>query len=111
MNEYYPDRGDFIWLDFNPQKGREQAKKRPALVVSPKIYNKKSSLAFVCPITSKYKGWPFEVLLPRDLKVQGSILSDQLKSLDYRARNAQFIDICPFDVVEEVLAKIATLVS
>lgn len=109
VKKYVPRRGDFIWLDFTPQKGREQAKTRPALVVSPVEYNKKSPLALVCPITSKYKGWAFEVPLPNNLGVKGSILVDQLKSLDYEARHAEFIETCPEGIVDDVLARLRTL--
>lgn len=80
--EYVPDKGDLIWLDFNPQVGREQAGRRPALVLSPKPYNEKTSLAIVCPITSQIKGYPFEVPLPKNLPLAGVILSDHVKSLD-----------------------------
>lgn len=82
MSTYIPQRGDIIWLDFNPQAGREQAGRRPAFVVSPAAYNRKVGLALVCPVTSRVKGYPFEVVLPAGLAVTGVILSDQLKSLD-----------------------------
>ncbi len=111
VKDFVPNRGDFIWLDFNPQTGREQAKKRPALVISPQIYNKKSSLALVCPITSKYRGWAFEVPLPNNLNVSGSILVDQVKSLDFKARNASPIDKCPPDILEAVVEKLQLLIS
>lgn len=111
VNHYIPDRGDFIWLEFTPQKGKEQAKTRPALVISPKKYNKSSSLALVCPIASKYRGWGFEILLPKTLGVNGSILVDQLKSLDFNARNAKYIGPCPTNIVSDVIAKIRTLID
>jgi mRNA interferase MazF len=79
---YVPDRGDLVWLEFTPQAGSEQAGKRPALIMSPKTYNKKVGLALVCPVTSRIKGYPFEVRLPDGLEVVGVVLSDQLKSLD-----------------------------
>ena len=111
VKTYIPNRGDFIWLDFNPQTGKEQAKTRPALVLSPMKYNKASSLALVCPITSKYKGWGFEIALPNDLKVKGSILVDQLKSLDFKARNANFIEKCPETIIEDALEKARLLLE
>lgn len=111
VEKYTPKRGDFIWLEFTPQKGREQAKTRPALVLSPHKYNKASSLALVCPITSKYRGWGFEIALPNNLGIKGSILVDQLKSLDYKARNAEFISGCPSAIVEDALAKARTLLD
>jgi mRNA interferase MazF len=86
--EYVPDAGDLIWIDFTPQAGREQAGRRPAVVLSPRKYNEKASLAALCPITSHPKGYPFEVALPPGNRIQGVILSDHLKSLDWRQRNA-----------------------
>jgi mRNA interferase MazF len=111
VKNYIPERGDFIWLEFTPQKGKEQAKTRPALVLSPSKYNKVSSLALVCPITSKYKGWGFEVELPEGLEVEGSILSDQVKSLDYQARKAKFIGKCPPEITEDVISRVHTLLD
>jgi mRNA-degrading endonuclease toxin of MazEF toxin-antitoxin module len=107
---YIPSRGDVIWLDFDRQVGYEQAGCRPAFVVSPLKYNQKSNLALICPITSKIKGWKFEVLL-FDMKTMGVILSDQLKSLDWKARGVEFIEQAPDAVVEEVLAKLESLVN
>jgi len=106
-----PDRGDIVWLQFHPQAGHEQAGRRPAIVISPKAYNEKVGLALFCPITSQVKGYPFEVLLPRELGVSGVVLSDQIKSLDWRARHAERICRAPRQVVEEVLTKIAALVG
>jgi len=106
---YIPERGDIVWLEFNPQAGYEQAGHRPAVVVSPKAYNEKVGLALFCPITSKIKGYPFEVILPEKHKVSGAVLSDQIKSLDWQVRKAKFIISLPEDILEEVLAKIHTL--
>ncbi|MEO0826183.1 MAG: endoribonuclease MazF [Cyanobacteria bacterium J06635_15] len=106
---YCPDRGDIAWLDFNPQAGREQAKRRPAIVLSPKAYNRKVGLAIVCPITSKIKGYPFEIRLPDGLPVSGVILSDQIKSMDWRVRRMEFIAHTPASVMTEIVAKINTL--
>lgn len=108
---YVPKRGDVVWLQFNPQAGHEQAGHRPALVVSPKAYNAKVGLALFCPITSQVKGYPFEVVVPPGLGVSGAILADQIKSLDWNARQAKHIGAVPADVIEEVLAKIQTLVG
>ena len=108
---YVPERGKIVWLHFTPQAGREQAGRRPALVISPRSYNRKVGLALFCPITSHVKGYPFEVQLPEGLEVSGAILSDQLKSLDYRARRAVFVERADPAVIEEVLAKIAALVT
>jgi len=106
---YIPERGDVVWLEFNPQAGYEQAEHRPALVVSPKAYNEKVGLALFCPITSNIKGYPFEVVLQKKHKVSGAILSDQIKSLDWRVRKAKYMVSVPEDILEEVLAKINTL--
>lgn len=108
---YVPDRGDVVWLHFDPSKGHERAGRRPALVVSPKAYNRKVGLALFCPITTRVKGYPFEVRLPDGLPASGVILSDQVKSLDWRARSARRICAAPDDVVTDVLAKILTLVG
>ncbi|MGH7201717.1 MAG: endoribonuclease MazF [Planctomycetaceae bacterium] len=108
---YVPHRGDLVWLQFNPQTGHEQAGRRPALVVSPRAYNEKAGLALVCPVTSQVKGYPFEVVLPDHLKVKGAVLSDQLKSLAWRARQAKRITVAPPDVLDEVLARIQSLLE
>ena len=109
-NEYIPDAGDIVWLDFDPQVGREQAKRRPAICISPKIYNEKSELALFCPITSVIKGYPFEVEIKTEL-IQGVILSDQIKSLDYKKRNAKFIESAPLDILSKVKEYICLLVD
>ncbi len=108
---YVPDRGDAVWITFNPQAGHEQAGRRPALVLSPAAYNGKVGLAIVCPITNQHKGYPFEVAIPVGLKVTGMILSDQVKSLDWRARQAERIDTLPEQTVAEVLNKLNTLLG
>jgi mRNA interferase MazF len=106
---YHPKQKDIIWLDFNPQRGREQANRRPALVLSASEYNRKVGLVIVCPITNQIKGYPFEVLLPEGLAVSGVILADQIKSFDWRARNAEFICQIPSSSVEQVVNKIKIL--
>lgn len=109
VNNYFPDRGDVVWLQFNPQAGHEQAGKRPALVLSPREYNQKTGLALFCPITSKVKGYPFEVKLPEELLVEGVILADQIKNLDWISRSAQFACKIPVEIIQEVILKIETL--
>ena len=104
-----PSQGDIVWLDFNPQVGREQANRRPALVLSPLEYNSQVRLALVCPITNRVKGYPFEVALPDGLVVSGVVLADQVKSFDWQLRNAQFICKAPDAVLREVVAKIKAL--
>ncbi len=107
--EYAPVRGDVVWLDFDPQLGHEQAKRRPALVLSADQYNRVTGLAVFCPITSKIKGFPWEVPVPTGLAVIGVVLSDQVKNLDWRARKAEFICKIPSSTLEEVLLTFLTL--
>jgi mRNA interferase MazF len=107
--EYVPERGDIVWLQFNPQVGNEQSGKRPALVLSPKAYNTKVGLAVFCPVTSKIKGYPFEVILPEKMKISGAVLADQVKSLDWRARKVKKLGHLPGDLLKEVFAKIRPL--
>lgn len=106
---YIPDTGDIVWLTFNPQAGHEQSGRRPALVLSPAAYNGKVNLALFCPITSRIKGYPFEVLLPEQLKVKGAILADQVKSLDWKIRKAEFADKIPPSELKKVVQKIKVL--
>ena len=108
---YIPARGDVVWLSFTPQAGHEQAGRRPAVVLSPKSYNQKVGLAIFCPITTQIKGYPFEVRLPTEVDVTGVILSDQVKSLDWRVRKAEFIGSLPEGVMDEVLAKLGMLLN
>lgn len=108
---FVPERGDVVKMSFDPQSGHEQAGWRPALVVSPRAYNRASSLALLCPITSRAKGYPFEVSLPDDLTIRGVILTDQIRSLDWRARRAKFVAHAPDAVVREVLARLEPLVT
>lgn len=109
--KYVPQRGDIVWITLNPQAGHEQAGRRPALVISPAAYNGKVGLAILCPITSQVKGYPFEVLIPDGFDVTGAILSDQVKSLDWRARDAELICALPAKTMTEVLQKLNTLLA
>lgn len=106
---YTPNRGDAIWITLNPQAGHEQAGRRPALVLSPAAYNHKAGLVVACPITSQVKGYPFEVAIPAGLQISGVVLSDQVKSLDWKARQAELICKLPAPTVDEVLQKLNTL--
>ena len=108
---YVPQCGDVVWITLNPQAGHEQAGRRPAVVLSPENYNGKIGLAILCPITNQIKSYPFEVLIPTGLPVAGAILSDQIRSLDWRARNAELICTLPDKTISEVLQKLATLLS
>ena len=108
---YIPHRGDVVWLSFTPQAGHEQAGRRPALVLSPSAYNGRVGLALCCPVTSRVKGYPFEVPVPKGLAVIGVVLADQVKSLDWRARHAEFVGRLPENDVNEVLAMVTALLS
>ena len=108
---FIPKRGHIVWIDFDPQSGHEQAGRRPALVISPATYNEKIGLALLCPITSQIKGYPFEVAIPKGLSVSGAILADQIKSLDWKSREAEFGCDAPHEVVNLVLEKVSTLLS
>jgi mRNA interferase MazF len=108
---YCPQRGDVVWLTFSPQAGHEQSGHRPALVLSPREYNQKVGLALFCPITSQVKGYPFEVAIPAHLPISGVILSDQIKSLDWKSRKAAFCVKLPAPALEEVAAKVRALID
>jgi mRNA interferase MazF len=106
LKAYIPKKGDIIWINFNPQSGREQMGRRPALVISPNIYNHKVGLIVVCPITTKVKNYPFEVKIPDGLTISGVVLADQVKSLDYRTREAEFVCKIPSETLAEVIIMI-----
>ena len=108
---YIPEQGDLIWIEFNPQAGHEQAGLRPALVISPISYNGAVGLALMCPITSKVKGYPFEVVLSKKFKISGAILSDQIKNLDWRIRKAKYISRASAEIVKEVIEKIRAVIA
>jgi mRNA interferase MazF len=108
---YVPERGDIIWINLNPQSGHEQSGRRPAVVLSPKSYNEKTGLTILCPVTGKIKGYPFEVIIPDGFSINGSILSDQVKSLDWRTRNAEYIFSLPEEIISSVLKKLSLLLS
>jgi mRNA interferase MazF len=108
---YVPARGDAVWLSFQPQAGHEHAGRRPALVLSPHQYNVRVGLGLFCPITKQAKGYPFEVTIPDGLDVAGVVLADQVKSLDWRAREAEFLARVPAEVIAEALARLRALVE
>jgi mRNA interferase MazF len=108
---FVPDRGDAILITLTPQAGHEQAGRRPALVLTPRAYNEKVGLVVACPITNQVKGFPFEVVIPTGMAVNGAILSDHVKSLDWRARNAEHICPVPAATLAEVLAKLNILLA
>lgn len=104
-----PRRGDLVWIDFTPHTGHEQAGRRPALVLSPREYHRKTAFIIACPITSSVKGYPFEVVLPDGLPITGAVLSDQVKSLDRHARKIEVAGQVPESVMDEVRAKLKAL--
>jgi mRNA interferase MazF len=108
--QYTPDKGDIVWLNFSPQEGHEQAGNRPALILSPESYNRNSQLTLACPITSKIKGYPFEVRI-KTSKIDGVILADQIKNLDWNARKIEFVEKAPYEIVEETWELIQSLLE
>lgn len=108
---YIPERGDAVWIILDPQAGHEQAGRRPALVVSPSAYNGRVGLALFCPITNQVKGYPFEVLIPDGCPVTGVVGADQIKSLDWRARQVARIGEVPIEVVTQVLQRLQVLLA
>lgn len=107
--DYIPERGDLVWVDFSPQRGHEQGGKRPAVVISRGIYNERSGLTLICPVTSKNKEYPFEVLL-RERKINGFVLSDQIRSIDWKTRRVRFISRIDPGTFKEISEKIASLI-
>lgn len=108
---FVPDAGDLVWLTFDPQAGREQAGRSPALVMSPRSYNARSGLALACPITNQVKGYPFEVAIPGSAGAAGVILADHLRSIDWKARHAEPLGRCTDEVMDEVRARLAPLLG
>ena len=108
-DDYVPDRGDIVWLEFTPHAGHEQAGRRPALALSPRSYNERSSLALFCPITSRVRGYPFEVQLPAAGPIEGVVLADQVRSQDWRARHAKFAVQATPQTVAEVQGRFGAL--
>ncbi len=108
---YVPDAGDLVWLTFDPQAGHEQRSRRPALILSPRLYNAKARLAIACPITSHVKGYPFEVELPAAGTITGVVLADHVKNLDWEARRVVFEAKAPSEVLTEVKARLRALLA
>jgi mRNA interferase MazF len=111
MASYVPDRGDVVWISFDPKAGHEQGGRRPAVVISPKNYNRPSGLALLCPITNRAKGYPFEVPLPAGAPITGVVLADQLRNLDWRSRRAELIGILDADALVEVIERLRPLIG
>ncbi len=110
-NNYIPERGDIVWLDFNPQSGHEQAGRRPALVLSPANFNRISGFALMCPITNTKRGNNFEVEMPPSFFITGVVMTHQIKSLDWRSRNIEFYGQCPQDKLNEALARVRSILK
>lgn len=108
---WVPDRGDVIWLEFDPQAGREQSGRRPAVVLSPASYNAPTGRALCVPVSTKAKGYPFEVPMPEAFPVQGVAFADQVKCLDWRARHARPVAALPPSVVTSLLARTRALLE
>jgi mRNA interferase MazF len=106
-----PDAGDVAWVEFDPVRGSEQAGRRPALVLTPRIYHERSRRALVCPITRRVRGWPSEVKLPEGLETKGVVLVDQLRSIDRAQRMFAVVETVPASILELVRLKIAALVG
>jgi mRNA interferase MazF len=106
-----PRRGDLVWINFTPQAGREQAGRRPALVLSPESYNRKTGLAVACPVTNQAKGYPFEVILPVGLPISGVVLADHVRCIDWRARLAERAGKVDEATLAEVSGKVGALIG
>lgn len=108
---HQPDRGDFVWIDFSPHAGTEQAGRRPGLVLSPRTFNVATGLMFICPITSQVKGGVFEAPVPKGTKIGGVVLCDHIRSLDWIARNCSFAERAPSALIEDVAARVAAILA
>jgi mRNA interferase MazF len=107
--KYSPERGDIVWLNFNSPAGNEQKSRKPAIVISPKEYNEKTGLGLFCPITSKIKNYPFEAII-ENKKINGAVLSDQIKSLDWEKREIEFIVKENSEKIDEIINKINIII-
>ena len=108
---YVPDAGDLVWLTFDPQAGHEQRGRRPALILSPRVYNSKARLAIACPVTSQVKGYPFEVPLPPGGRISGVVLADHVKNLDWQARRVVFEAKAPAEIVTDARERLRALLG
>lgn len=108
---WVPGRGELVWLNFSPHAGHEQGGRRPGLVLSPAAYNRKAGLALICPVTSKKKGYPFEVSLPANATVTGVVLSDHVRNVDWRARGAEFAGRVTQETLSDVLQRLEALLG
>jgi mRNA interferase MazF len=106
-----PERGALVWTEFSPHLGHEQAGRRPAIVLSPRLFHERSPMTIVCPVTSRERGWPTEVKLPPDLPVSGVVLVDQIRSIDRTVRHFEIAGQAPRSVLDEIDARLAPLLS
>jgi len=111
VEPYVPERGDAVWLNFTPSEGHEQAGRRPALVLSPGAYNGRTGLMLACPITSRAKGYPFEVALPDTFAIHGVVLADHVRCVDWRARDATLIGSLPAELTGAVTGRLLRLIE
>ena len=111
VRAYIPDAGDLVWLTFDPQAGLEQRGRRPALILSPRVYNSKARLVIACPITSQVKDYPFEVPLPPGGKISGVVLADHVKNLDWQARRVVFEAKAPAEILTDVRERLRVLLG
>ena len=111
MRRYVPERGDLVWISFSPHAGRKQAGRRPGLILSPSKYNGRGGLALACPITSRIKGYPFEVRIDGAGDISGVVLVDHLRSLDWQVRKTEYAGKAPAPVLQEVIARLRPLLE
>ena len=109
VDPYVPDAGDLVWLDFDPQAGREQAGLRPAVILSSRYFNLRTSVAYACPISSKVKGYQFQIALPPGLPVHGAVLCEHMRSLDWKTRKASYLGRMPDHVLAQVRGVVRTI--
>ena len=107
--DYCPDAGDLVWIDLNPTLGHEQSGHRPAIVLTPRQYNERSGLCIVCPITSRARGYPFEVAIPEGVAISGIFLVDQVRSVSWEERYVKKAGVAPVELLDEVRERLAAL--
>jgi mRNA interferase MazF len=109
--DYCPDAGDLVWIDLNPTLGHEQSGHRPAIVLTPRQYNVRSGLCIICPITSRARGYPFEVAIPAGHGISGIILVDQVRSVSWEKRYVKRAGVAPIQLLDDVRERLAALLQ